>query len=95
SEVGAVTLIRIPDGKAASMAIKHSGEVSVRSAGSSAANPWDKKKKQAAAAKPANALGLGAQSDVTQMYEVKPVYGDMELDSASSVTSMYSTGKIY
>ncbi|KAJ2733686.1 glutamate--tRNA ligase [Coemansia sp. BCRC 34962] len=104
SEVGAVALIRIPDGKAASMASKHTGEVSVKSAGSSAAaNPWDKKSKPtaaaaaaaAAAAKPANALGLGAQSDVTQMYEVKPVYGDMELDSASSVTSMYSTGKIY
>ncbi|KAJ2102300.1 glutamate--tRNA ligase [Coemansia sp. S100] len=95
SQVGAVELIKIPDGKAASMAIKHTGEASVKSAASSAGNPWDKKKKGKAAAKPANALGLLSPSESSSMYEVKPVYGDIDLESASSVTSMYSTGKIY
>ncbi|KAJ2062596.1 glutamate--tRNA ligase [Coemansia sp. S146] len=92
SQVGAVELIKIPDGKAASMASKHTGEVSVKSAGS-AGNPWDKKKGKAA--KPVSALGLGSQSESSSMYEVKPVYGDIDLEDTKSVTSMYSTGKIY
>ncbi|KAJ2823048.1 hypothetical protein GGI24_003778, partial [Coemansia furcata] len=100
SEVGAVTLVRIPDGKAASMASKHTGDVSTKSASaaSTAGNPWDKKKGKATKSSPspsANSLGLGSQSDFTSMYEIKPVYGDMQMDDASSVTSMYSTSKIY
>ncbi|KAJ2904706.1 glutamate--tRNA ligase, partial [Coemansia aciculifera] len=106
SEVGAVTLIRIPDGKAASMASKHvsTGEVAVKSAGNGS-NPWDKgktagkkaKSPAAVAAGPSDAekLGLPGQADASEMYKVGTVYGNVALEDPSTVSEMYATKKIY
>ncbi|KAJ2741863.1 glutamate--tRNA ligase, partial [Coemansia sp. BCRC 34301] len=88
SEVGAVTLIRIPDGKAASMASKHVGEVAVTTKGSGAGNPWDKGKTKA------GAKASPAAAD-PEMYKVNQVYGDVALEDPSKVSAMYSTKKIY
>ncbi|KAJ2002312.1 glutamate--tRNA ligase [Coemansia thaxteri] len=106
SELGAINLIRIPDGTAATVAIKHNvaSTPSVASKSSTAAaNPWDKKKAPAAIcskpAMPANqssdALGLPSQGQVSDMYGTKLVYGDMGLEHPSSVCDMYVTKNIY
>ncbi|KAJ2809212.1 glutamate--tRNA ligase [Coemansia guatemalensis] len=100
SDLGFVTLIKIPDGKAANLASKHkevpSAEPKKSKAGKS--NPWGKKVTSAAqpAAKSSNpdeALNLPKPEEVSSMYVTRPVYGDVALDTPEQVSSMYSTKK--
>ncbi|KAJ1734638.1 glutamate--tRNA ligase [Coemansia biformis] len=110
SELGLVTLIMIPDGKATSLALKHQGGDETPGTPASAAkkgaksNPWDKAAAKhrngngaapKAAAGPDVPLGLPRPEDVSAMYATLPVYGDMALEDPSAVTSMYQTSKFY
>ncbi|KAJ2157739.1 glutamate--tRNA ligase [Coemansia sp. RSA 552] len=98
SELGAVTLIRIPDGKASSLASKHQGEPAApkkaKVAGGAKGSPWDKPKRQEKR-DPDAPLGLAPPKDVSAMHSVSPVYGDVALDDPKKITSMYETKKFY
>ncbi|KAJ2344582.1 glutamate--tRNA ligase [Coemansia sp. RSA 2618] len=98
SELGLITLIQIPDGKASSVAIKHKEDPSaVKSTKAKGkGNAWDKGR--ASSRKPEHpdkALGLPTPKDTCNMYESKPMYGNVNMDKAKDITSMYETGKYY
>ncbi|KAJ2796262.1 glutamate--tRNA ligase, partial [Coemansia helicoidea] len=108
SELGRVTLILIPDGRAASLALKHQGGSQDSPAPSAApkkaaakGSPWDKgaakpaATRKAPAAGPDAALGLPQPAEVSSMYVTAPVYGNVALDEPSAVTTMYPTAKFY
>ncbi|KAJ2847423.1 glutamate--tRNA ligase [Coemansia brasiliensis] len=95
SELGLITLIKIPDGKASSMASKHN-QNEVKSSTPSkksqkAAKGSQKQKKQ----DPDAALGLPQPEDVCNMYKTDPMYGDVQLDNPKNISSMYETSKFY
>ncbi|PIA12463.1 ribosomal protein L25-like protein, partial [Coemansia reversa NRRL 1564] len=102
SDLGLVTLIKIPDGKAANLASKHKEvpgtEPKKAKTGSPKTNPWGKK--VAATPKPSaetsdadQSLNLPKPEDVSSMYVTRPVYGDVVLETPENVSSMYSTKK--
>ncbi|KAJ2766466.1 hypothetical protein IWQ56_003715, partial [Coemansia nantahalensis] len=106
--LGRVTLILIPDGRAASLALKHQGGSQDSPAPSAApkkaaakGSPWDKgaakpaATRKAPAAGPDAALGLPQPAEVSSMYVTAPVYGNIALDEPSAVTTMYPTAKFY
>ncbi|KAI9503480.1 tRNA synthetases class I, catalytic domain-containing protein [Coemansia spiralis] len=108
SELGLITLIKIPDGKLSSMASKHedtSGGVqsSKPKDGKNAAkgSPWDKGGKKTETGKGGQllvndkVLALPKHDEVTSMYRTNHMYGDVPLQEPSSVTSMYQTKKFY
>ncbi|KAJ2705941.1 glutamate--tRNA ligase [Coemansia sp. IMI 203386] len=104
NELGLITLIKIPDGKAASMASKHKDDGTVAAkpkTSTSKGNSWDKgnasksaKTKTGVIAND-NSLGLPKPKDVAGMYETEHVYGDVELDQHKNVTNMYESEKFY
>ncbi|KAJ2842724.1 glutamate--tRNA ligase, partial [Coemansia erecta] len=109
NELGLVTLIKIPDGKAASMASKHKDDGTTAQSsgkavvgGGTKGNSWDKsnvskKPKNNSSGVIANdaSLGLPKPQEVADMYESAHVYGDVELDHHKDVTKMYQSEKFY
>lgn len=95
SEVGCVTLVRVPDGKASNMASKHKEDPNAVKKSKGGGNPWDKKAKKAKKADMDQALDLPAHDRVSSMYATQKVYGDVGLLDAGKITSMYATKKIY
>ncbi|KAJ2714986.1 glutamate--tRNA ligase [Coemansia spiralis] len=105
SQVGRVTLILIPDGRAASTASKHQAttpEVAAKQPAKKTAaakgSPWAKgaaKGTRKPAAGPDASLGLPQPANVSSMYDITPVYGDVALEDPSAVSAMYQTDKFY
>ncbi|KAJ2547091.1 glutamate--tRNA ligase, partial [Coemansia sp. RSA 1933] len=104
SELGLVTLIRIPDGKAAMMASKHKDDptvakrLNVEKKGGSKGSPWDKgnaskssKKNGGSVLANDTPLGLPAHQDVTGMHKTVHVYGDVPVPEHAQVTKMHQT----
>ncbi|KAJ1951480.1 glutamate--tRNA ligase [Linderina macrospora] len=95
-------LIRIPDGKASSMASKHKEDPAAKKVkkekDTTKGSPWSKGNMTKGAKKTADAdasLGLPMPKDVADMYETKPVYGDVPVEAAGKASDMYETKKIY
>ncbi|KAJ1965165.1 glutamate--tRNA ligase [Dipsacomyces acuminosporus] len=110
SDLGLVTLISIPDGKASSLASKHKDDSSAASeakskkdkGASAKGSPWakgnvSKGAQQAASqqASPDESLNLPKPKEVADMYETKPVYGDVPLQQPKETSGMYETKRIY
>ncbi|ORX71798.1 glutamyl-tRNA synthetase [Linderina pennispora] len=97
---GALTLIRIPDGKASTMASKHKEEPGAKKAkkekDTGKGSPWSKGNMSKPAKKDADAsLNLPKPKQVVDMYETKPVYGEVPVDAAGKASDMYETSRIY
>ncbi|KAI8319368.1 glutamyl-tRNA synthetase [Martensiomyces pterosporus] len=103
SELGLVTLISIPDGKASTLASKHKDAPSTEKAegkqkkekSAAKGSPWAKgnmskgAKQEVKAQKSADeSLGLPRPKDIVTMYETKPVYGDVPLDEPKKISSI-------
>ncbi|KAJ2405385.1 glutamate--tRNA ligase [Coemansia sp. RSA 2526] len=95
SELGLVTLINIPDGKAASTASKHKEDPNATKIKSGKGNSWDKPSAKAKAVHPDAALSLPEPKDTCNMYESKHMYGDVAVGKPKDITSMYETHKYY
>ncbi|KAJ1871924.1 glutamate--tRNA ligase [Coemansia sp. RSA 990] len=95
SELGLITLIKIPDGKASSMASKHNQNETNAPAPSKKSQKAAKSSKNQKKQDPDAALGLPRPEDVCNMYKTDPMYGDVKLANPKDVSSMYETSKFY